>query len=122
MKLTLHLLSLVCLASTLAFATNLSGVLVDSGCFASMVGNVSHDAGHTGTDRGRAVRYCAPKASSKSFAVVQHDGSTVALEPAANPKVLEFLQKAGAKNTYKVHVAGNMSGDVLKVDTIDGSK
>ena len=118
---TLTVACVLLLGSTLIFADNWSGTLVDPGCFASAQGNTTHGEHPGSTDLNRTLRRCAPNAKTKSFALVQHDGKVVDFDPDSNGKAHEFILK-GIKPPYHVTVAGEMSHDTIKVSTISEVK
>lgn len=108
MKLLLRLsLVLTAITATGAFASVWQGPLVDSKCYTSLQNNTSIDAGYTGVDLGGKIRYCAPTAKTRRFAVVQQDGSPLRLDAAGNEQALEMVQKRGVKRTFVVAVSGD---------------
>ena len=118
MKAILRVGSLLGLASLTCLAENWTGMLVDSSCYAASSTNVSADAGHTGTDGKRKIRYCAPDTNTKSFAVVKTDGSTVELDANGKAKAAQLVQKTGRKSPYKVHLTGELNQNVVQVNQI----
>lgn len=103
-----------------AFAANWSGILVDSNCYASKERNVSPTDSllYVDRDRGAAIQYCSPEKKTKSFGVVQPDGSELDLDPAGNAKAAALVRTAGKKSHYTVIVTGNRIRNTLAVDSI----
>ena len=118
MRRIFQLAVLLGLASSPALAANWSGPLVDSKCFEARQRNRNPFETHpASTDVGEAIRYCSPKAKTKSFGVVQPDGTVLKLDSGGNEKARQLILKAG-KAPYKVEVAGEKAKNTIKVDTI----
>ena|SRR5579862_3468655 len=83
MALTMEVVSLLCLSSALCFAESISGVLVDSKCYAAEERNVNPTDTETYVDRDGnfEIRYCHPREKTKSFTVVPPDGQSFELVP-----------------------------------------
>ena len=114
----LRVTSLLTLSSAICLAETWSGALVDSECFATAKHNVSHDAGHTGTDQRRMIRHCAPNANTKSFTIVEQDGTAFDLNAGGNDKAAELVQKTSAKRPYLVTITGAKNESTLQVNEI----
>jgi hypothetical protein len=69
MRLILRFACLSCLASMFGFAGTLSGWLVDSRCYVSMLDNRNEP--EVSWDGNLAIRYCTPDKKTKSFSVVR---------------------------------------------------
>jgi hypothetical protein len=111
---------LFCLSAALGFAGTWSGALVDSKCWGYEEANVNPSDTQTYVDRDRntEIRYCAPSAKTKSFAVVQSDGTSLRLDSAGDVQAAELVRKTGKKARFAVAVTGEMSRQTIKVDTI----
>lgn len=85
-----------------------SGDLVDARCFANEQSNVNPTDTDTfvDTDRSYEIRYCAPKAKTKDFAIVQTDGIPLRLDAKGNAKAAELVRKAGKKSLFRMEVTG----------------
>lgn len=118
MSLAVRISFLLCLASTLVFAGTWSGVLVDSGCWASEEHNVRDTAVYVDRDRNLEVNACAPKAGTKSFALVKLDGTSVLLDSAGNQKAQEIVRSVHGKSVYRVSVTGNETANRVTVGSI----
>ncbi len=117
---TLRLAASFVLSSALTFAGSWSGVLVDSKCFDSEERNVNPTDTLTNVDRDRnlEIDYCSPRTKTKSFAVVQRDGLSFHLDSAGNAQAAELVRKTGKKSVFPVVVTGEMSKNIVKVDSI----
>lgn len=111
---------LVLLLASGAFAENWSGFLVDSKCYAAKERNVSptNTLIYVDRDRGSEIAYCSPDKKTKSFGVVQPDGSDIELDAAGNAKAAALVQKAGKKSHYTVTVTGQWIRNRVAVDSI----
>ena len=120
MALTMRVVSLLYLLSALCFAETVSGVLVNSKCYAAEERNVNPTDTETYVDRDRnlEIRYCHPRAKTKSFAVVTPDGESFELDSAGNAKAIELVRKTGKKSVYEVAVTGGMSKHIIQVESI----
>ena len=117
-----RLASLISLTSMLSFAGSWSGVLVDADCYNSSPTNTKHGTHPATMSPSRHIKACPPTADTKSFAVVQQDGSTVNLDPDGNQKAHDLVAKEGKMSRYKVNVSGDMNQNMVKVDTISAAK
>src|SRR5579864_6662697 len=120
MLLTMHLFIFLSLSSALAYAGTWSGALVDSKCFEIAERNVNPTDTLTYVDRdqNQEIRLCSPGAKTKVFAVVQHDGLSLSLDPAGNAKSAEIVRRAFHKSPLAVVITGDMSGKTIKVGSI----
>lgn len=111
---------LLCLASGLAIAETWPGFLVNLSCFDSLERN--HNPTDTLTfvdrDRGAEVRYCAPKAKTKSFGIVRQDGQTLGFDSAGNVKAASLVRQTGKKSLWPVKVTGELEQGRIKVESI----
>jgi hypothetical protein len=116
----IRLASCLYLSSMLSLAGSWTGSLVDSRCYENEESNVNPTDTLTSVDRDRdrEIRYCAPRAKTKSFTIVQRDGSSLKLDPGENSKALELVQKAGKRRFFNVTVTGELNGKTIKVDSI----
>jgi hypothetical protein len=121
---TIRLAALLSLAPVLGCAGSWSGTLVDAKCYQAEERNVNPTDTLFNVDRdgSREIRYCAPKAKTKSFAVVPSDGPSLKLDPAGNAKAAELVRQMGRKSRLVVSVTGELSKDMLKVDSISISR
>jgi hypothetical protein len=122
--LTTRLATLFCLSSALGFAATWTGDLVDSKCYASEERNVNptDTLTHVDRDGNREIRYCSPRAKTKSFAVVQADGTIYTLDSAGNAKAAELVRAIGKQSRFVVAVTGALSKDTINVDSIAMAK
>ncbi len=120
MTLTMQVVSLLCLSSALSSAETVSGVLVNSKCYAAEERNVNPTDTQTYVDRDRnsEISYCHPRAKTKSFAIVTPDGRSIELDSAGNAKAAELVRRSAKKSRYEVAVVGGISKDVITVDSI----
>ena len=120
MKFVPRLAALFCLASAPSLGATWSGWLVDSKCYANLESNKSPTDTLNYVDRNKnsELRYCTPKAKTKSFALVDRNGLSYNLDAAGNAKAAELLRTAGAKANGEVKLVGEATGDVVKVDSI----
>ena len=107
-------------ASVPGFADTWSGALVDSKCFEAEERNISPTStlGYVNRDKDLEIRLCYPKPKTKDFAVVDFDGMLHKLDPAGNAKAAELARTSGRRPRIPVTVIGEMSGKVVKVDSI----
>jgi len=120
MSVIMRLSALIFVASELSFGASWRGALVDSRCFKSEEHNVNPNDTLTNVDRDRnwEVRFCSPRAKSKSFAFVDADGLSFQLDSEGNRKAAELVRKTGKRDLYLVVVSGEKSGNKLMVDSI----
>lgn len=111
---------LFCMSSALSLAGNWSGVLVDSRCWASEESNINPDDTSIYVDRDRSfeINACKPKAKTKSFTLVNPDGTSLRLDSAGDAKAAELVRTAGKERIYRVAVKGNVNQRTLNVDSI----
>jgi len=110
----------VCLAGSPAFAQPWSGFLVDSDCYDSELRNTNPAGSISYVDRDKDadVRFCAPNAKTKSFAIVDHDGLSFKLDAAGNAKAAAITRQAAKKQYLKVVVTGERRRSRVQVDSI----
>jgi hypothetical protein len=118
MKLAIPLAGLIFLVSTASFAAKgWSGYLVDSNCYESVFTNTKGST-TVNRDMDGNTKLCAPSAKTKSFGVVELDWKIVKFDAAGNAKAVEFVQGTDLRDMYRVSIAGEMNGEILKVDSI----
>jgi hypothetical protein len=117
---TTQLAGLLCCSALLGFAATWSGTLVDSKCYDAEERNVNPTDTliHVDRDGNREIRYCLPRAKTKSFAVVQADGPALKLDSAGNAKAAELVPQTGKKVRLFVDVTGQLGNNTIKVDSI----
>lgn len=110
----------VCLGGSPAFAQPWSGFLVNSDCYESELRNTNRAGSISDVDRDKDadVRFCAPNAKTKSFAIVDHDGLSFKLDAAGNAKAAEITRQAAKKEFLKVVVTGERRRGRVQVDSI----
>ena len=120
MELTTPLAVLLCLASAPSFAGSWSGWLVDAKCYAALERNKSptDTLNYVDRDKNHELRYCEPNAKTRSFALVERNGLSFNLDAGGNAKAAELVRRAGKKSIAEVTVAGEMTTDTVKVDSI----
>lgn len=114
----IRIVSLFCLASGLAFAGTWSGDLVDAHCYQSLASNHNLSDSPVLQDVGMEVRYCAPKARTKVFAIIRSDDVSVPLDSAGNARAAELVRQAPSKGPYYVVVSGEMHNRTIAVNSI----
>jgi hypothetical protein len=121
---TVRFTCLLCLSSALSFAESWSGNLVDSKCYAAEERNVNPTDTQPYADRDRnlEIRYCSPSAKTKSFAVVQPDGSSLKFDTAGNAKAAGLVQKSGKKAQLYVAVTGELNKNTIQVESISTAR
>jgi hypothetical protein len=124
MRLTIRIIALLCLASALGFANTWSGVLVDSKCYTSEERNVNPTDTQPWADRdgNLEIRYCHPKARTKSFAIVQTSGESLKLDSSGAAKAAELVRSASKKSNLLVVVTGERNQDTITVDSISTAR
>jgi hypothetical protein len=117
---TTQLAALICCSAPLSFAESWSGTLVDSKCYDAEERNVNptDTSTHVDRDGNREIRYCLPRAKTKSFAVVQADGPALKLDSAGNAKAAELVPQTGKKSRLFVTITGGLGDKTIKVDSI----
>jgi hypothetical protein len=93
------------LAALAAAADTYTGTVVDVMC------RTKDLAGHT--------RECAIACSKTGYGLVTADGKFLKFDEAGNARTLAMLKKSAKEKELKAKVAGTLSGDVLKVETIE---
>src|SRR5579871_2748508 len=101
-----------------AFGHTWRGFLVDGRCYAALERN--HNPTDTSTavdqDKGQMIRYCRPGSKTKSFALVEEDGSVDQLDAAGDGKAAGFASKVKEGSPLRVTVTGERQGNTIKVD------
>ena len=108
------------MTASLSRAASWTGVLVDSKCWGAEERNVDPRDTTIFVDRDRnlEIRFCAPKAKTKSFIVVPLDGVGLPLDSEGNTKAADLLRSTGKRDIYRVIVTGNLAKETLNVDSI----
>jgi len=102
MKLATLALSFAALAVA---ADSYSGTVVDVMC------RTKDLAGHT--------RECAITCSKTGYGLVTADGKFLKFDEAGNARTLAMLKKSTKEKELKAKVSGTVSGEVLKVESIE---
>jgi hypothetical protein len=89
----------------LAMADSFSGTVVDVMC--------------RGKDLASHTRECAVTCSKSGYALVTADGKFLKFDESGNAQALSALKKLTKEKDLKAKVSGTMSGDVLKVESIE---
>jgi hypothetical protein len=89
----------------LAAAESFSGTVVDVMC--------------RGKDLSSHTRECALTCSKSGYALVTADGKFLKFDEGGNARALSQLKKLSKEKDLKAKVSGTLSGDVLKVDSIE---
>jgi hypothetical protein len=89
----------------LAAADSFSGTVVDVMCRRKDL------ASHT--------RECAVTCSKSGYGLVTADGKFLKFDESGNARALSALKKLTKEKDLKAKVSGTVSGDVLKVESID---
>ena len=105
MKSSVCALALLAAFACSAAAESFSGTVVDVMCRGKDL------AGHT--------RECALSCSKSGYGLVTAEGKFLKFDEAGNARTLSALKKSSQEKDLKAKVAGTMSGDVLKVETIE---
>jgi len=116
----MRLAVLLFVASAPGLAGTWSGSPVDSKCFAAFERNVNPTDTLTAVDRDQneEIRYCSPRSKTKSFAIIEADGQSFALDAAGNAKASGFVRNAGRKPRIAVVVTGELKNRTITVDSI----
>ena len=118
MALAMRIAVLACLSSSLGLAERWSGTLVDSRCWDSEENNTRATSTYVDRDSNLEIQLCSPKAKTKSFVVVLPDGLSFRLDAAGNERAAELVRKSDKRNAITVLIAGETSGNTIKVDSI----
>jgi hypothetical protein len=89
----------------LAAADSFSGTVVDVMC--------------RGKDLASHTRECAVTCSKSGYGLVTADGKFLKFDESGNARALSALKKLTKEKDLKAKVSGTVSGDVLKVESID---
>jgi hypothetical protein len=101
--------------TAVGFATTWTAPLVDAKCYESLENNTGPDLIYVDRDFAGMIRYCAPKAKTTSFAIVQPGGIPLRLDPRGNSQAAELVQAAGQKRILLVSVVGQRVHKTLQV-------
>jgi len=120
MKLALCAAALLCLSPAPGVTANCTGFLVDARCFGNRERNVNPNDTLTAVDRDQnsELRYCSPSVKTRSFALVEQDGSSFTLDSAGNSKALDLVRTTGKKSLFVVAVTGEAKKNTITVDSI----
>ena len=88
-----------------ASAESFAGTVVDVMCRAKDL------ASHT--------RECSLSCAKSGFGIVTAEGKFLKFDEAGNARTLSALKKTAKEKDLKAKVTGTVSGDLLKVDTIE---
>jgi hypothetical protein len=113
-----RLATLLLFASTVGFAANWSGFLVDSRCYANEQSNVNKNTTTVDRDMNAEVRYCSPSAKTKGFALVLDDWNSLKFDSVGNAKAGALVGNANKKSVVKVTVSGNLNRDTIQVGSV----
>ena len=89
----------------LAAADSFSGTVVDVMC--------------RGKDLASHTRECAVTCSKSGYGLVTTDGKFLKFDESGNTRTLSTLKTLTKEKDLKAKVSGTVSGDVLKVESID---
>jgi hypothetical protein len=89
----------------LVAADSFSGTVVDVMC--------------RGKDLANHTRECAVTCSKSGYGLVTADGKFLKFDESGNARALSALKKLTKEKDLKAKVSGTVSGDVLKVESID---
>jgi hypothetical protein len=122
-RLNMRLLLLFSFTSAISFAGTWFGRLVDTKCYENEERNINpRDTLFVDRDQNREIRYCSPKAKTKSFTVVEPSGEYFRLDSAGNAQAADLLQRTGQRNGLYVTVIGKLSKNTIDVDSIAPAK
>jgi hypothetical protein len=96
---------LALMLGSLAMAESYSGTVVDVMC--------------KGKDLASHTRECAITCSKSGYGLVTADGKFLKFDEGGNARALSTLKKQTKEKDLKAKVTGSVSGDVLKVESID---
>ena len=114
----IRIVSLFCLASGVGFAGTWAGDLVNAKCYQALASNHNLSDSPVVQDVSMEVRYCAPKASTRVFAIVRSDDVSVPLDSAGNARAAELVRQAHPKAPLYVVVSGEMHDHMIAVSSI----
>ena len=114
------LCAFVCAAAPGAIAGTWSGALVDAGCYRSELDNVGpgQSPTYSGRDMEYSVRYCAPNAKTRRFAVVEDNWNVLRLDAVGNAKAADVVRHSGKRRPIEEKVTGGVDRNTVKVDSI----
>ena len=124
MKIGMQLAALVFLASTACLATgHFSGYMVDSNCYESTQRNTNQWPTPTvERDMDRAIKFCAPETTTKSFGLVRQDWEILRFDSGGNAKAAELVRNTEKQGVYQVALTGSVDKNILRVDAISMAK
>lgn len=110
----------LCLASTLSYAENWMGALVDSNCYEYRERNVNPTDTMTYVDRDTSaeIRYCSPNAKARTFSIVLREGPSFRLDPPGNTEAAQLVRRTGKRSLFIVAVTGELGKSTIKVNSI----
>jgi hypothetical protein len=100
-----HATLIVAFAALAAAADSYTGTVVDVMC------RTKDLAGHT--------RECAITCSKTGYGLVTADGKFLKFDEAGNARTLAMLRKSAKEKELKAKVSGTLSGDVLRVESVE---
>jgi hypothetical protein len=120
----MRLLFIFWLAAAQSFAGTWFGRLVDTNCYENVKRNVNPRDTLTFVDRDQnfEIRYCSPKAKTKSFTIVEPDSQYFRLDSPGNAQAAALLQKTGRRDGLYVTVTGELTKNTIKVNSIVPAK
>ena len=113
-----RLLSLSCLMAGSVSAGTWSGTLVDARCYESAKNNHNVYDSTVVRDVRLDVKLCAPKAKTRSFAIVQLDGEDIAFDSAGNAQAAQLIRHGAAESPILVVVNGEVNKKTIAVASI----
>jgi hypothetical protein len=116
---TILLALFVFVGATPAFAQPWSGFLVNSNCYDTELRNTKAGSPTLANrDKDADVRFCAPNEKTRSFAIVDQNGTSFKLDAAGNEKAAEITRQSGKKEFLKVVVNGDKNKNRIRVESI----
>jgi hypothetical protein len=118
------LVALLCLAPATGLAGTWPGFLVDSKCYEAEERNRNPTTTleAVNRDRDEEIRYCRPRAKTRSFTFVDRDGISFKLDPGVNARAADLVRNSAHTGELAVEVTGEKTGNTIKVDTISPAK
>jgi len=120
----MRLLCLFYLASTLSFAGTWFGRLVDTKCYEAAERNINPTSTlmYVNRDQNAEILYCSPKAKTTSFTIVEPSGMSFRLDSAGDVQASELLRKTGRRSGVYVNVTGELTKNMIEVNSIAPAK
>lgn len=118
----MRLLFVFVFASSLGFAETWSGTLLDSKCAHTVESNHNVTDSSTVRDVNLEVRLCSPKLKTHTFTILESDGESATLDSAGNTKAAELVSQVGPKSPFFVTIDGQMSKNIIEVQSISPVK